>query len=55
VSNLLYGQFRKVKAARKLKQGYTKMLCGERSAMTEVLQAIGLSGQIQTGLSSGST
>jgi IS1 family transposase len=46
--DLLYGQFRKVKTGRKLKHVYTKMLCGERSAMTEALQAIGLSGQIQT-------
>jgi transposase-like protein/IS1 family transposase len=45
---LLYGQFRKVRAGRKLKQVYTKMLCGERAAMTETLQDIGLSGQIQT-------
>jgi IS1 family transposase len=44
----LYGQFRKVKLGRKLKQVYTKMVCGERSAMTETLQDIGLSGQIQT-------
>jgi hypothetical protein len=29
--SLLYGQFRKVKVGRKLKQVYTKMLCGERS------------------------
>ena len=45
---LLYGQFRKVKAGRKLKRVYTKMLCGERSKLQAVLQAIGLSGQIQT-------
>jgi IS1 family transposase len=48
LSNLLYGQFRKVKVGRKLKQVYTKMLCGERSAMTATLQNMGLSGQIQT-------
>jgi IS1 family transposase len=48
LSNLLYGQFRKVKIGRTLKQVYTKMLCGERSAMTATLQNIGLSGQIQT-------
>jgi len=46
--DLLYGQFRKVKVGRKLKHVYSKMLCGERSAMTETLQAMGLSGQIQT-------
>jgi IS1 family transposase len=46
--SLLYGQFRKIKAGRKLKRMYTKMLCGERSVLQAVLQAIGLSGQIQT-------
>jgi transposase-like protein/IS1 family transposase len=46
--SLLYGQFRKVKVGRRLKQVYTKMLCGERSALQEVLQSIGLSGGIQT-------
>jgi hypothetical protein len=46
--SLLYGQFRKVKVGRKLKQVYTKMLCGERSALRAVLQSIRLSGQIQT-------
>jgi IS1 family transposase len=46
--SLLYGQFRKVKVGRKLKQVYTKMLCGERSALQAVLQSIGLSGGIQT-------
>jgi transposase len=46
--SLLYGQFRKVKAGRKLKQTYTKMLCGERSALQTVLQSIGLRGGIQT-------
>jgi hypothetical protein len=45
---LLYGQFRKVKAGRKLKQVYTKLLCGERSVLQAVLQSIGLSGKIQT-------
>jgi IS1 family transposase len=45
---LLYGQFRKVKAGRKLKRVYTKMLCGERSALRAVLQATGLTGNIQT-------
>jgi transposase-like protein/IS1 family transposase len=45
---LLYGQFRKVRVGRKLKQVYTKMLCGERSRLQAVLQEIGLSGQVQT-------
>jgi IS1 family transposase len=45
---LLYGQFRKVRAGRKLKRVYTKMLCGERSVLQAALQEIGLSGQIQT-------
>jgi IS1 family transposase/transposase-like protein len=46
--SLLYGQFRKIKAGRKLKRVYTKMLCGERSVLQTVQQSIGLSGQIQT-------
>jgi IS1 family transposase len=46
--SLLYGQFRKVKVGRKLTQVYTKMLCGERSALRTVLQSMGLSGGIQT-------
>jgi hypothetical protein len=46
--SLLYGHFRKVKVGRKLKQVYTKMLCGERSVLGTVLQSIGLSGGIQT-------
>lgn len=45
---LMYGQFRKVKVGRKLKQVYTKMLCGERSVLRTILQTIGLSGGIQT-------
>jgi hypothetical protein len=45
---LLYGQFRKVKVGRKLKQVYTKMLGGDRAALQAVLQSIGLSGGIQT-------
>ena len=45
---LLYGQFRKVKAGHRLKQVYTRMLCGERSVLRTVLQSIGLSGGIQT-------
>jgi hypothetical protein len=32
---------------RKLKQVYTKMLCGERAVLRTVLQSIGLSGGIQ--------
>jgi hypothetical protein len=44
----LYGQFRKVKVGRKLKQVCTKTLGGERSALQAVLQSIGLSGGIQT-------
>jgi IS1 family transposase len=42
--SLLYGQFRKGKVGRKLKQVYTKMLCGERSVLRAVLQSMGLSG-----------
>lgn len=44
----MYGQFRKVKVGRKLKHVYTKMLWGEQADMTETLQGMGLSGQIQT-------
>jgi IS1 family transposase len=46
--SLLYGQFRKVKVGRKLKQVHTRMLCGERSALRTGLQSVGLSGGIQT-------
>jgi IS1 family transposase/transposase-like protein len=46
--SLLYGQFRKLKVGRKLKQVTTTMLWGERSERRAVLQAIGLSGGIQT-------
>jgi len=37
-----------VKVGRKLKQVYTKMLCGARSAMQTVLRSIDLRGGIQT-------
>jgi hypothetical protein len=37
-----------VRAGRKLKQVYTKLLCGDRSRLQAALQAIDLSGQIQT-------
>jgi hypothetical protein len=46
--SLRYGQFRKVKVGRKLKQVYTKMLWGERSELPAILQSIGLSDGIQT-------
>jgi IS1 family transposase len=45
---LRYGQFRKVRAGRKLKQVYTKVLCGTRSEVEATLQGIGLTGKIQT-------
>jgi IS1 family transposase len=45
---LLYGQVRKVRAGYRLKRMYTKMLCGQRSAMETKLQDAGLSGWIQT-------
>jgi IS1 family transposase len=45
---LLYGQVRKVRAGYRLKRMYTKMLCGQRSAMEAKLQEAGLSGWIQT-------
>jgi IS1 family transposase len=48
LTSLLYGQFRKVKVGRKLKQVYTKMVCGERSVLRTVLQSMGLNGGIQT-------
>jgi IS1 family transposase len=47
-STLLYGQFRKLKVGHKLKQVYTKMLCGQRSDLETTLQGLGLSGKIQT-------
>ncbi len=46
--SLLYGQFRKLKVGYRLKQVYTKLLCGEQSALRTALQAIDLSGGIQT-------
>ncbi len=45
---LLYGQFRKLKVGHKLKQVYTKMLCGQRADLETTLQRLGLSGKIQT-------
>jgi IS1 family transposase len=45
---LLYGQFRKLKVGRKLKQVYTKMLCGQREDLETTLQDMGLTGKIQT-------
>jgi len=45
---LLYGQFRKLKVGHKLKQVYTKMVCGQRADLETTLQGIGLSGKIQT-------
>ena len=46
--DLLYGQLKKVRTRYKLRQITTKMLCGERAAMRLYLQALGLSGSIQT-------
>ena len=46
--NLLYGQFRKVRSGYRLKSIYTLMQWGERQAMTAALNAIDLSGKIQT-------
>jgi IS1 family transposase/transposase-like protein len=45
---LLYGQLRKRKRGYRLKHVYTKMLCGARAVMEATLQALGLSGGIQT-------
>jgi IS1 family transposase/transposase-like protein len=45
---LLYGQLRKRKRGYRLKHVYTKMLCGARAMMEATLQALALSGQIQT-------
>ena len=45
---LLYGQFRKIRAGHKLKYFYTRMLCGTRADMIQHLQNIGLTGIIQT-------
>jgi IS1 family transposase len=45
---LLYGQFRKLRVGRKLKQVYTKLLCGARSELEATLQGVGLTGKIQT-------
>ena len=46
--DLLYGQFRKIRSGFRLKNIYTLMQWGERQAMTLALQAMALSGQIQT-------
>jgi IS1 family transposase/transposase-like protein len=46
--DLLYGQFRKIRAGYKLKYFYTRMLCGTRADMIQHLQGLGLSGIIQT-------
>jgi IS1 family transposase/transposase-like protein len=46
--SLLYGQFRKLKVGRRLKQVYTKMLCGTRCELEAILQGVGLTGKIQT-------
>jgi IS1 family transposase len=45
---LLYGQLKKVRTRYKLRQITTTMLCGERAAMRVYLQALALSGNIQT-------
>jgi IS1 family transposase len=45
---LVYGQLRKIRSGYHLKYVHTKMLCGTRSQLTERLQRVGLSGQIQT-------
>jgi transposase InsO family protein len=46
--SLLYGQFRKVRSGYRLTNIYTLMQWGERKVMTAALQAIDLSGKIQT-------
>ncbi len=45
---LLYGQFRKIRVGDKLKDFYTKMICGTRAEFQQVLQSIDLTGKIQT-------
>ena len=47
---LLYGQLKKVRSRYKLRRISTKMLCGERATLRSYLQALGLSGRIQTAL-----
>jgi hypothetical protein len=46
--DLLYGQLCKVRSGFSVKFTYTRMLIGTRNALTERLQAVGLSGSIQT-------
>jgi transposase-like protein/IS1 family transposase len=46
--DFLYGQLRKIRSGYRLKYVHTKMLCGTRAQLTERLQPLGLSGQIQT-------
>jgi IS1 family transposase len=46
--SLRYGQFRKLKVGCRLKQGYTKMVCGTRDELEAILQGGGLTGKIQT-------
>lgn len=45
---LLYGQLRKLRSGYRLRDIYTTVLCGTRNDMTEQLQALGMSGRIQT-------
>ena len=45
---LLYGQLVKIRSGYHLKYVHTKLLCGTHAQLTERLQHIGLSGQIQT-------
>lgn len=45
---LLYGQFRKIRVGYKIKDFYTKMICGTRAKFQQVLQSIDLTGKIQT-------
>jgi transposase-like protein len=47
-ADLLYGQFRKVRAGYRIKNIYTLVQWGERKAITAALQAIELTGKIQT-------
>ena len=46
--DLLYGQFRKIRVGYRIKDFYTRMLWGTRAAMQQTLQAIELTGKIQT-------
>lgn len=47
-ADLLYGQFRKVRAGYRIKNIYTLVQWGERQAITAALKAIELTGKIQT-------